>query len=214
MSQRIYLAIATTLIASAIASPAAQAADKKGGDYPNRPIRIIVPFPPGGGTDLVTRTIQPGLQQRLGEQLIIDNRGSAQGITGTGIAASAVPDGYTLVIAEIGATAVAPALTPNVTFDVIRDFAPITKLIEQPYILSVHPSVAAKTLGDFIKLARQNNIQYDLDWSNIRLGNLLNVRVICNNPFETDTEKVTELVRTIQRTNLRRTSLSKLVIQS
>ncbi len=72
----------------------------------------------------------------------------------------------------------------------------------------------ARMRGDFIKLARQNNIQYDLDWSNIRLGNLLNVRVICNNPFETDTEKVTELVRTIQRTNLRRTSLSKLVIQS
>ena len=68
--------------------------------------------------------------------------------------------------------------------------------------------------GEFIKLARQNSIQYDLDWSNIRLGNLLNVRVICNNPFETDTEKVAELVRTIQKTNLRKTSLSKLVIQS
>ena len=72
----------------------------------------------------------------------------------------------------------------------------------------------AKMRGEFIKLARQNSIQYDLDWSNIRLGNLLNVRVICNNPFETDTEKVAELVRTIQRTNLRKTSLSKLVIQS
>ena len=72
----------------------------------------------------------------------------------------------------------------------------------------------AKMRGEFIKLARQNSIQYDLDWSNIRLGNLLNVRVICNNPFETDTEKVAELVRTIQKTNLRKTSLSKLVIQS
>jgi len=72
----------------------------------------------------------------------------------------------------------------------------------------------ARMRGDFIKLARQNNIQYDLDWSNIRLGNLLNVRVICNNPFETDIEKVAELVRTIQKTNLRKTSLSKLVIQS
>lgn len=79
-----------------------------------------------------------------------------------------------------------------------------------------HPpnDTRAKLRGDFIKLARKNNIQYDLDWSNIRLGNLLNVRVICNNPFETDTEKVTELVRTIQKTNLRKTSLSKLVIQS
>ena len=72
----------------------------------------------------------------------------------------------------------------------------------------------AKMRGEFIKLARQNGIQYDLDWSNIRLGNLLNVRVICNNPVETDTEKVAELVRTIQKTNLRKTSLSKLVIQS
>jgi proteasome accessory factor A len=72
----------------------------------------------------------------------------------------------------------------------------------------------ARMRGEFIKLARQNGIQYDLDWSNIRLGNLLNVRVICNNPFETDTEKVAELVRTIQKTNLRKTSLSKLVIQS
>ena len=72
----------------------------------------------------------------------------------------------------------------------------------------------ASMRGEFIKLARENSIQYDLDWSNIRLGNLLNVRVICNNPFETDTEKVAELVRTIQKTNLRKTSLSKLVIQS
>ena len=72
----------------------------------------------------------------------------------------------------------------------------------------------ARMRGEFIKLARQNGIQYDLDWPNIRLGNLLNVRVICNNPFETDVEKVSELVKTIQKTNLRKTSLSKLVIQS
>jgi proteasome accessory factor A len=76
------------------------------------------------------------------------------------------------------------------------------------------PDTRARMRGEFIKLARQNSIQYDLDWSNIRLGNLLNVRVICNNPFETDIEKVAELVRTIQKTNLRKTSLSKLVIQS
>jgi tripartite-type tricarboxylate transporter receptor subunit TctC len=151
MTQPMHFAIAT-LLATAITSPVALAAES-GGNYPDRPIRLIVPFPPGGGTDTVSRAIQPALQQRLGQQIIIDNRGSAQGITGTGIAASAAPDGYTLVIAEIGATALAPALTPNVTFDVVRDFAPITKLIEQPYILSVHPSVPAKNLGEFIKLA-------------------------------------------------------------
>jgi tripartite-type tricarboxylate transporter receptor subunit TctC len=152
MTQRTYLATAAMLLAALVATTAPAA--EKAGDYPNRSIRLIVPFPPGGGTDIVSRTIQPALQQRLGQQLIIDNRGSAQGITGTGIAASAVPDGYTLVIAEIGATALAPAMTPNVTFDVVRDFAPITKLIEQPYILSVHPSVPAKSLGEFVKLAQ------------------------------------------------------------
>jgi tripartite-type tricarboxylate transporter receptor subunit TctC len=123
-------------------------------NYPERPIRLIVPFPPGGGTDLVSRTIQPALSARLGQQIVIDNRGGAQGIVGTQITASAAPDGYTLVIAEIGATAVATALTPNLQFDVVKDFAPITQLITQPYIMSLNPSVPAKTLSEFVKLAQ------------------------------------------------------------
>jgi tripartite-type tricarboxylate transporter receptor subunit TctC len=158
---------ALAIVFAAIIGPdvthAADAADR----YPQRPIRLIVPFPPGGGTDIVSRTIQPALQQRLGQQIIVDNRGSAQGITGTGIAAAAVPDGYTLVIAEIGATALAPVLTPNVSFDVIKDFAPITKLIEQPYILSVHPSVPAKSLGEFIKLAQAKVGGYNYGSGNV-----------------------------------------------
>ena len=165
MTQPMQLA-ATAMLAAAVASPVALAAEKAG-TYPERSIRLIVPFPPGGGTDTVSRIIQPGLQQRLGQQIIIDNRGSAQGITGTGIAASAAPDGYTLVIAEIGATALAPTLTPNVTFDVVRDFAPITKLIEQPYILSVHPSVPAKNLGEFIKLAQAKAGGYNYGSGNV-----------------------------------------------
>jgi len=160
-----HVAKIAALFAAAVPLPAAHAADA--GGYPNRPIRLIVPFPPGGGTDTVSRTLQPALQQLLGQQLIIDNRGSAQGITGTGIAATAVPDGYTLVIAEIGATALAPALTPNVSFDVVRDFAPITKLIEQPYILSVHPSVPAKSLAEFIKLAQAKAGGYNYGSGNV-----------------------------------------------
>ena len=165
MARLPHFAAMAALFAAAILSPVANAADA--GGYPNRPIRLIVPFPPGGGTDTVSRTLQPALQQLLGQQLIIDNRGSAQGITGTGIAATAVPDGYTLVIAEIGATALAPALTPNVSFDVVRDFAPITKLIEQPYILSVHPSVPAKSLTEFIKLAQAKAGGYNYGSGNV-----------------------------------------------
>lgn len=123
-------------------------------DYPNKPIRLIIPFPPGGGTDLVSRTMQPALNAALGQQVLLDNRGGAQGSLGTAIAATANPDGYTLVIAEIGATAVAPALMPNLSFNVAKDFAGISQLIEQPYIMTVHPSIQAKTLPEFIKLAQ------------------------------------------------------------
>jgi tripartite-type tricarboxylate transporter receptor subunit TctC len=151
MCRRFFQSAAAAMVALHVS--AAPAADAVAG-YPDRPIRLVVPFPPGGGTDLVSRTLQPALAARLGQQIVIDNRGGAQGIVGTHIAASAAPDGYTLVIAEIGATAVGPAVTPNVPFDVVRDFAPITQLITQPYIMAVNPSVPAKTLTDFVKLAQ------------------------------------------------------------
>ena len=143
---------AAALSAVVLVSVAAAAETRT--DNPRRPIRLVVPYPPGGGTDLVSRTIQPALSARLGQQVVIDNRGGAQGILGTHIAATAAPDGYTLVIAEIGATAVATALTPNLQFDVVRDFAPISQLITQPYIMAVNPSVPAKSLTDFVKLAQ------------------------------------------------------------
>jgi len=130
------------------------AATAQSNTFPNKPIRLIVPFPPGGGTDLVSRTMQPALSALLGQQVLIDSRGGAQGSLGTAIAATANPDGYTVVIAEIGATAVAPALMSNLSFDVARDFAGISQLIEQPYIMTVHPSIAAKTLAEFVKLAQ------------------------------------------------------------
>ena len=127
---------------------------QKGDTYPDRPMRLIVPFPPGGGTDLVSRTILPAWTAAFGQQIVIDNRGGAQGLLGTALGARATPDGYTLTIAEIGAVAVMPGLTPNVQFDAAKDFAPISQLIEQPYIMAVHASVPVKTLAEFIQLAK------------------------------------------------------------
>ena len=153
-----WFSVLAALAASvALSSQSLFAAEKAGGAagaYPNKPIRLIVPFPPGGGTDLVSRILQPAVTAALGQQLLIDNRGGAQGTGGTAIGAKATPDGYTLIVAEIGAATVAPWMYAQVPFDVSRDFAPITMLIEQPYIVSVHPSVPAKTLADFIKLAQ------------------------------------------------------------
>jgi tripartite-type tricarboxylate transporter receptor subunit TctC len=142
------------LAAAVIMAMPFSAAAAQSGSYPNKPIRLIVPFPPGGGTDLVSRTMHPALTAELGQQILIDNRGGAQGTLGTAIAATANPDGYTLVISEIGATAVAPALMPKLSFDVAKDFVGISQLIEQPYIMTVHPSIPAKNLAEFIKLAQ------------------------------------------------------------
>lgn len=155
-------------LSGVLAAPfGANAAESSGSAYPNKSIRLIVPFPPGGGTDLVSRILQPAVTNALGQQLLIDNRSGAQGTSGTAIGAKANPDGYTLIIAEIGATAVAPWMYAQVPFDVARDFTPITQLIEQPYIVSVHPSVPAKTLNDFLKLAAAKPNGYNYGSGNV-----------------------------------------------
>lgn len=122
--------------------------------FPQRPIRMVVPFEPGGSMDAVGRSLVEPWGSNLKQQIVIDNRGGAQGLLGTGLGAKATPDGYTLTIAEIGAVAVMPAMTPKVQFDAAKDFAPITQLIEQPYIMAVNPGVNAKTLGEFVQLAK------------------------------------------------------------
>jgi tripartite-type tricarboxylate transporter receptor subunit TctC len=134
---------------------AASAADKASDRYPLKPTRIIVPFPPGGGTDFVTRAIAPPLGDALGQSVIIDNRSGAQGIVGTQIGAQANNDGHTLVVVD-AATVIAPAMRVKAPFDVLKDFAPIGMLVEQPYLVTVHPSVPAKNLGEFLKLAQAN----------------------------------------------------------
>jgi tripartite-type tricarboxylate transporter receptor subunit TctC len=144
---------AALLCAAALVSSSASG-QARGDTYPDRPVRLIVPFPPGGGTDLVSRTILPAWTQAMGNQIVVDNRGGAQGLLGTALGAKASPDGYTLTIAEIGAIAVFPAMSAAVQFDPIKDFAAITQLIEQPYIMAVHPSVAAKTLSEFVQLGK------------------------------------------------------------
>jgi tripartite-type tricarboxylate transporter receptor subunit TctC len=144
------------LVAAGIAAtvPHLALAQAKGDAYPERPVRLIVPFPPGGGTDLVSRTILPAWTALMGQQIVIDNRGGAQGLLGTALGAKAAPDGYTLTVAEIGAVAVMPGMTQKMQFDPAKDFAPISQLIEQPYIMAVHPSVPVKSLAEFIQLAK------------------------------------------------------------
>ena len=121
--------------------------------YPQKPIRMVVPFPPGGGTDILARLFGQKMSETLGQQVIIDNRGGAGGTIGTDIAAKAPPDGYTLILVS-GSHAINPGLYPKLPYDSVNDFAPITQLATSPGILVVNPSLPVKSVKDLIALAR------------------------------------------------------------
>lgn len=122
--------------------------------YPTRPIRIVVPYPPGGGIDIVVRAIHAALSERLRQPLVIDNRGGATGAIGTELVARAVPDGYTLLAHTSAGLTIAPHLNAQPRYDTIRDFAPITLVASSPFVLVVHPQVAAASVPQLIALAK------------------------------------------------------------
>ena len=122
--------------------------------YPTKPIRLIVAFAPGGSTDIIARLVGQKLSERLGQQVIIDNRGGAGGTIGTDIAAKSPADGYTLTMGTTSTHVIAPAIFPNVKYDPVKDFDSITLVASTPYLLVVHPGVKAKTLKDFVALAK------------------------------------------------------------
>jgi tripartite-type tricarboxylate transporter receptor subunit TctC len=121
--------------------------------YPAKPLRLVVPFPPGGGTDAMARVLAPKLGEGLGQQVVIDNRGGAGATIGTELAAKSPPDGYTLLLMTV-TNAVSMSLYPNLKFDLVRDFAPVTKLATTPHVLVVHPSVPAKTVKELVAIAK------------------------------------------------------------
>ena len=121
--------------------------------YPAKPIRMIVPFAPGGNTDIIARVFVPRMSEILGQQIIIDNRGGAGGTIGTEAAARAAPDGYTLITVSAGHT-INPAMIKKLNYDSVKDFAPIGVIADVPTAFVVHPSLPAKTVKEFIAIAR------------------------------------------------------------
>lgn len=156
-SLRYTLGLAAALLMHAALQCAALAQDT----YPTRPIRIIVPTTPGGGSDISARLVAQGYTKRWGHSTVVENRAGAGTIVGTDVVAKAPPDGYTLLMAP-GAFATNPSTYKKLPFDTVRDFAPISHVVSTPQLLAVHPSVPAKDLKSFITLAksRPGQLQY------------------------------------------------------
>ncbi|OGA52023.1 MAG: hypothetical protein A3F74_02045 [Betaproteobacteria bacterium RIFCSPLOWO2_12_FULL_62_58] len=136
--------------------------------YPAKPIRLIAPYPPGGGVDITARILAPALSETLGQLVVVDNRPGAGGRIGTEIAAKAAPDGYTLLLGNVGPNAIIPGAYKNLPYDGIRDFAPISLFVSADYMLVVHPSAPVNTVKDLIALAKANPGKIDFGSS----GNL------------------------------------------
>ena len=143
--------IACALPIIALSAPASAAST---GDYPNRSIRLVVPFVAGGSTDIVARLVAQKLTEAWDKQVVVDNRSGGNGAIGMEIVARATPDGHTLVLGYIANLGTGPALNPKLPYDAIKDFAPISHIVTAPSIAVLHPGVPAKNLQELIALAR------------------------------------------------------------
>ena len=142
------------LLGAAAALPAIRLGHAQGTDYPTRAVRVLVGFPPGGGVDLTARPLLAKMQERLGQQFVVENRGGANGNLALEAAARAAPDGYTLFFGNGGNLAINPALYPNLPFDTLRDFAPIAQVVQVPLAVTVPASLPVRSIQEFIALAR------------------------------------------------------------
>ena len=122
--------------------------------FPSKPIRIIVPFPAGGTSDILTRLIGAKMTENWKQQVLPDNRPGANGNIGADIVARSAPDGYTLVLMDVGSLAISPSVFAKMPFDIIKDFAPVTLVSYSPHLLATHPSVPVKSAGELIAMAK------------------------------------------------------------
>jgi tripartite-type tricarboxylate transporter receptor subunit TctC len=150
--------VVAVLVLAACMSATGQASAQT---YPSAPVRIVVPYPPGGGTDILSRAIAPRLSEAWSQPVVVDNRGGANGTIGAALVAKAPADGHTILVTPIG-FAVNPSLYKDLPYDALRDFAPVSQLAANPSVLVVHPSLPPRTVKELIALleARPGEINY------------------------------------------------------
>ncbi|MBV7484090.1 tripartite tricarboxylate transporter substrate binding protein [Bordetella sp. BOR01] len=152
MKRRNFVAVLAAMAATGIVGPArAQPAR-----WPDKPVKMIVPFPAGGATDIIARILAEKLTQEFGQTFVVENRAGASGLIGQAAAARAVPDGYTVLLTGNGPHAINPSLFEPMPYDPLQDFAQISLTSVLPLILNVHPSVPAKTLPEFVEWIKEN----------------------------------------------------------
>lgn len=147
------IALVTLATSVALVTLGATVAHAQDAPYPGKTVRMMVPFPPGGGTDLLGRVIAQKLTESMGATFVVENRAGAGGVVGADVVAKARPDGYSLLIVS-ASHSINPSMYKKLPFDTVRDFAPITTLAGGPNLLVVHPSIPAKTTKEFIALAK------------------------------------------------------------
>jgi tripartite-type tricarboxylate transporter receptor subunit TctC len=171
-------------------------------EYPTRPIRLIVPYPPGGPTDFVGRTVAQKLSESLGQQVVVDNRAGAAAMIGHELGARATPDGYTLLFATGGGMVIAPLVAPKPTYDAAKDFAAVSLLVISPQILVAHPSFPANTMKELIAAAKAKPGAYNFASVGIGSPNHLGSELIkvmagvdiVHVPYKGTSPAITELV--------------------
>ncbi|OGI40481.1 MAG: hypothetical protein A2V91_01770 [Candidatus Muproteobacteria bacterium RBG_16_64_10] len=168
--------------------------------YPNRPVRFVVPFAPGGSTDTLARILSQRLADALGQQVVVDNRSGGNGNIGMEIVAHAAPDGHTIVLGYIANLAIGPSLYAKLPFDPVKDFAPVTQLATSPNVLVAHPSVAASSLQELIALAKTKPVNFASagvasvgHLTGELLNNLAGIRMV-HVPYKGSGQAVTDLL--------------------
>ena len=163
--------LAAPLLALALAVPALAQ------DYPARTITLVVPYPPGGGVDAMARVVGERLSAALGQQVVVDNRGGGGGLIGTRAVQKAAPDGYTLLLGHTGTISINPSLYANAGYDPRKDFAAIGLIASMPVVLIAHPSFPAKTIADFVALAKKEPGKVNVGTSAVGTGGYMSAEL-------------------------------------
>ena len=142
------------LLACSCCLPVFLAPSSHAQEYPARPIRLVVPWPPGGGVDIAARTIQPKMAEHLGQSVVVDNRAGASGVIGTQLAARAPADGYTLLLGAAGPNAILPLINPKTPYHALEDFAEVSHFANTVYVVVVNPSLPANSIRELVALAK------------------------------------------------------------